>query len=74
MSTKQWLVILALILPMAWSCKQKEIDSLKGETQRLTAETIKKDSTINLLFAAFNEIEENLEIVKSKPANLTLGL
>jgi len=66
MSTKQWLVILALILPMAWSCKQKEIDSLKGETQRLTAETIKKDSTINLLFAAFNEIEENLEIVKSK--------
>jgi chromosome segregation ATPase len=32
------------------------------------AETMKKDSTINLLFQAFNEIEENLEMIKSKQA------
>lgn len=66
MRTKHWLIVLALILPLAYSCKQKEIEGLKSETQRLTAETMKKDSTINQLFQAFNEIEENLEVVKSK--------
>jgi adenylosuccinate synthase len=66
MKTKHWLIILALILPLAWSCKQKEVDALKGENLRLSEETLKKDSTIQLLFAAFNEIEENLEVIKSK--------
>ncbi|MEI6576048.1 MAG: hypothetical protein WCO63_07730 [Bacteroidota bacterium] len=66
MRTKHWLIILALALPLVWSCKQKELDALKGDNQRLSAETVKKDSTISLLFKAFNEIEENLEVIKSK--------
>ena len=66
MKTKHWIIILALALPLAWGCKQKEVDTLKGENSKLLTETMKKDSTINLLFQAFNEIEENLELIKSK--------
>lgn len=68
MKTKQWIIILALLLPLAWGCKQKEIKGLQDENSRLLAETLKKDSTINLLFQSFNEIEENLEMIKAKQA------
>jgi len=66
MKTKSWLFILSVLLVFAWGCKQKEIDSLKGENSKLVAETMQKDSTITLLFQAFNEIEENLELIKAK--------
>ncbi|MHC1706199.1 MAG: coiled-coil domain-containing protein [Bacteroidales bacterium] len=66
MKTKLWVIILAIALPLAWGCKQKEIQGLSDENSRLLAETLKKDSTINLLFQAFNEIEENLEMIKAK--------
>jgi uncharacterized protein YoxC len=66
MKTKHWIIVLALLIPLAWSCKQKEIQGLTEENSRLLAETLKKDSTINLLFQSFNEIEENLEMIKAK--------
>lgn len=66
MKTKHWIIVLALLIPLAWGCKQKEIQGLQDENSRLVAETLKKDSTINLLFQSFNEIEDNLEMIKAK--------
>lgn len=66
MKTKGWLLIFSIIIALGWGCKQKELDSLKGENSKLIAETMQKDSTITLLFQAFNEIEENLELIKAK--------
>ncbi len=66
MKTRTWLVALSLLLVFGWGCKQKELDALKGENSKLAAETMQKDSTITLLFQAFNEIEENLELIKAK--------
>lgn len=66
MKTKACLFILSLLIVLAWGCKQKELDSLKGENSKLVAETMQKDSTITLLFQAFNEIEESLELIKAK--------
>ncbi|MCX6271126.1 MAG: hypothetical protein NTU44_07900 [Bacteroidetes bacterium] len=66
MKTKHLVILFALLIPLSFSCKQKEIDSLKGENSRLLSETLAKDSTINLLFQSFNEIEENLDMIKAK--------
>ena len=66
MKTKFWFFAMALLVAFAWGCKQGEVDTLKGENSKLLTETLKKDSTINMLFQAFNEIEENLDVIKAK--------
>ena len=66
MKTKIWFLALTLAVAFTWSCRQGEVDTLKGENSKLLTETLKKDSTINMLFQAFNEIEENLEVIKAK--------
>ncbi len=66
MKTKILLLIIMVTLSITWGCKQKEIEGLKDENSKLVAETLAKDSTITLLFQAFNEIEENLALIKAK--------
>jgi uncharacterized coiled-coil protein SlyX len=66
MKTKIWFLAMTLVVAFSWSCRQGEVENLKGENSKLLTETLKKDSTINMLFQAFNEIEENLEVIKAK--------
>ncbi len=66
MKTRHFTIIMAFLLAVTWGCKQKEIEGLQEDNKRLAAETLKKDSTILLLFQAFNEIEDNLDLIKAK--------
>ncbi|HRY32884.1 MAG TPA: hypothetical protein P5531_07940 [Bacteroidales bacterium] len=68
MKTRHFTIIMAFLLAFGWGCKQKEIEGLQEDNKRLAAETLKKDSTIQLLFQAFNEIEDNLDLIKAKQA------
>jgi len=51
-------------------CKGKKTDEqdnpLQLENDRLRSEYMAKDSTLNALFASYNEIEENLAMIKEK--------
>lgn len=43
-----------------------ELDSLKAENERLKAEALAKDQSIDEFFRALNEIEENLNTIKER--------
>lgn len=66
-----------------FSCKQggegttntelsPEMEKLTQENQRLTEESIKKDSAIGSFIRSFSEIEENLSTIKEKEKGISL--
>lgn len=63
---------LILLLPLAFlifSCDQgpdPEIENLRAENERLRTESIVKDSTLNSFLASYNEIEQNLAIIRER--------
>lgn len=62
-------------LTLLWACKEDPTQSeqykqLEQERQTATAESGMKDSTINSMFAAFNNISENLRAIKEKQGML----
>lgn len=62
---KKFLIIFAFV-PMLVSCNQEKVDQLSQENAELREETASKDSTINEFIQTFNEIEENLALIKEK--------
>jgi len=72
------LVIAALFTAFATtSCNQAELEKLKEENTKLQTELQAvedvnqlKDSTINDFFSAFNEIEDNLAVIREKEQGL----
>ncbi len=64
---KMFLVV--AILPLIAGCFQKkneQILSLQADSLRMTQAIAERDSSINLLFASLNEIEENLATIRMK--------
>lgn len=62
-----WIFLLPLALLAG--CKggsTPEVENLKSENERLRAESMTKDSTLNSVFASYNEIEGNLALIKEK--------
>lgn len=58
-------------LTLLWACKEdpkqsEEYKQLEQERQSVSAESGAKDSTINNMFAAFNDISENLRAIKER--------
>ncbi len=64
------MLLLSLAVVFLAGCKddsvQEQADLLQLENDRLRTEYIAKDSTLNALFASYNEIEENLAIIREK--------
>lgn len=64
------IIIFMLPVLLLMACNNKstntEIENLAAENERLRSESIAKDSTMNTLFASYNEIEENLALIKEK--------
>ncbi len=62
-------------LTLLWACKEDPTQSeqykqLEQERQTVASESGMKDSTINSMFAAFNDISENLRAIKEKQGML----
>lgn len=55
-----------VFLPLLFSCNQGKIDELSKQNTSLKKEAATKDSTINEFMETFNEIEENLALIKEK--------
>ncbi|HYX09913.1 MAG TPA: hypothetical protein VE912_24510 [Bacteroidales bacterium] len=61
------LIFIILSVSLVFSgCHQKELDQLKQENAQLKQVNEKKDSTINDLIASFNQIQDNLSVIKEK--------
>ncbi|MFO7722297.1 MAG: hypothetical protein R6V49_03645 [Bacteroidales bacterium] len=63
------LIILLLPLAILAGCNKgtdSEVENLKLENERLRTESVTKDSTLNSFFTSYNEIEENLAMIKEK--------
>jgi len=64
------LLLLTIAVVFLAGCKDKATDEEAGrlemENERLRAEYMAKDSTLNALFASYNEIEENLALIREK--------
>ncbi len=64
---KLWFFLLPLTLLIACNrATNTEIENLQSENERLRTESMTKDSTLNALFSSYNEIEENLALIKEK--------
>lgn len=62
-------------LTLLWACKEdptqsEQYKTLEQERQTVAAESGMKDSTINSMFGAFNNISENLRAIKEKQGML----
>jgi len=70
MKTMKKLMFMLLAVGILVGCKGKKTDEqdnpLQLENDRLRSEYMAKDSTLNALFASYNEIEENLAMIKEK--------
>ncbi len=60
-------IILSLIFSTLFiSCNQDKIDQLSEENSEYQADNAEKDSTINNMLQTFNEIQENLNVIKER--------
>ncbi|MBN4051425.1 hypothetical protein JYU16_01275 [bacterium AH-315-M05] len=71
---KKYLVIL-LFIPFVCACNsgESEIAKLKEEQQKLIDASDKKDSIIIAIVQSFNEIEDNLAVIKEKENIISLS-
>jgi len=59
--------ILLLVFPLLFACSNKEeVERMKAINDSLLATQNQRDETINDLMEAFNQIEENLGVIKEK--------
>jgi hypothetical protein len=72
---KNVLFILILLSTVFVSCNEKEkkeITRLNRENQLLKVESQAKDSSINNILSALNEIESNLSVIREKEAGISI--
>jgi archaellum component FlaC len=67
--------VLLLVLSLAACTEAPEqspqYQQLEADAERLGAEVAQRDSTINAMFGAFNQISENLRTIRAKQGQLT---
>jgi len=61
-----------LLLPLLFSCNQKEVERLQQENDSLRNIVQQSDYTVQQYLAAFNEIQENLNKIKQKENIITV--
>jgi len=71
---KKYLIIL-LLIPFVYACNsgESEIAKLQEEQQKLIDASRKKDSIIIAIVQSFNEIEDNLALIKEKENIISLS-
>lgn len=72
MTTKSILAIFFSILLLS-SCNQDKIDQLSEENSEYQADNAEKDSTINEMLKTFNDIQENLNMIKEREGVLQIA-
>jgi len=63
---KKILYLSVMVLLFTTNCKNKELEKMKEDNQKLQSMSDRKDSTINELFSSFDTIENNLVQIESK--------
>jgi predicted nucleic acid-binding Zn-ribbon protein len=63
---KRLLILLAIMLPMVYSCNNSEVEKLKEENTKLQSELTKRDATVDDMFKSFDNIEANLAEIRAK--------
>ncbi|MFH1321954.1 MAG: hypothetical protein ABII90_15045 [Bacteroidota bacterium] len=70
-------ILFLLLIPVLFSCNtaqmESEIAQLNEEKQKLIDETNRKDSIIVTIVQSFNDIEENMDIIKQKESIIALN-
>jgi chromosome segregation ATPase len=67
------LFIFLFVIPLFFSCKNKEAEALKLKNDSLALEVKLRDSTVNNFFESFNQIEANLDTIKKKEKIITVS-
>ncbi|MEO0470002.1 MAG: hypothetical protein AAF206_10315 [Bacteroidota bacterium] len=62
-----------LLLLLTFGCNGKKISQLEEHNQNLTARTELQDSLLNDFLNAFNEFQDNLDLIKEKESLITMG-
>jgi len=65
------ILVIILIIPLFIGCNKQKIKQLEARSDSLTQQTNLKDESINEFLAAFNEIQENLDSIKTKEMIIT---
>ena len=60
------ILIISLVSLLAFGCNQKEIERLEKQNRELAESNHAQDSLLNDFMGAFNNFEENLQLVKEK--------
>jgi hypothetical protein len=63
--------VLFLIIPFLFSCNKKKIEQLETRSDSLLQQANLKDESINEFLRAFNDIQENLDSIKTKEMIIT---
>lgn len=60
------LLLFTLIIPVLISCNQKKVEQLEQKNDSLVMASYSKDQSLDDFLIAFNEIQDNLDSIKSK--------
>jgi len=60
------LIIILLLVPVFFSCNHKKVTELEGKNDSLVRAAYEKDQSLNEFLQAFNDIQANLDSIKSK--------
>jgi DNA repair exonuclease SbcCD ATPase subunit len=63
--------VIAMLIPLFIGCNKQKIQQLEARNDSLMQQTNLKDESINEFLAAFNDIQENLDSIKSKEMIIT---
>lgn len=65
------LLIILLAFPLLFGCNQKKIDDLESRNDSLVQQANAKDQSLNEFLQMFNDIQSNLDSIKSKEMMIT---
>lgn len=65
------ILVIMLVIPLFIGCNKQKIKQLETRNDSLSQQTNLKDESINEFLAAFNEIQENLDSIKTKEMIIT---
>jgi chromosome segregation ATPase len=65
------IILILLVIPLFIGCNKQKIKQLEARNDSLSQQTNLKDESINEFLAAFNDIQENLDSIKSKEMIIT---
>lgn len=67
------ILLIAILIPLLFSCKDREKAELKAKNDSLQMQVTKRDSTVNSFFESFNDIQTNLDSIKQKEKIITVS-